>query len=78
MAKDRNTGWECPERPCALGDIVSAKAFSCRSGRIFEREKCNQGVRPTLGSEEFGLDEEQIKKYVTWQMNRDRNTEQPK
>ena len=25
-----------------------------------------------------GLDEEQIKKYVTWQMNRDRNTEQPK
>jgi putative transposase len=24
-----------------------------------------------------GLDEEQIKKYVTWQMNRDRNTEQP-
>ena len=25
-----------------------------------------------------GLDEEQIKKYVTWQINRDRNTEQPK
>jgi putative transposase len=25
-----------------------------------------------------GLDEEQIKKYVTWQMNKDRNTEQPK
>ena len=25
-----------------------------------------------------GLDEEQIKKYVTWQMNRDRNIEQPK
>ena len=25
-----------------------------------------------------GLDEEQIKKCVTWQMNRDRNTEQPK
>ena len=25
-----------------------------------------------------GLDEEQIKKYVIWQINRDRNTEQPK
>ena len=25
-----------------------------------------------------GLNEEQIKKYVTWQINRDRNTEQPK
>ena len=25
-----------------------------------------------------GLDEEQIKKYVTWQINRDKNTEQPK
>jgi len=25
-----------------------------------------------------GLDEAQIKKYVTWQINRDRNTEQPK
>ena len=25
-----------------------------------------------------GLDEEQIKKYVTWQINRDRNTEQSK
>ncbi len=25
-----------------------------------------------------GLDEEQITKYVTWQINRDRNTEQPK
>ncbi len=25
-----------------------------------------------------GLDEEQIKKYVTWQINRDRNTKQPK
>jgi putative transposase len=25
-----------------------------------------------------GLNEEQIKKYVIWQMNRDKNTEQPK
>jgi len=44
MAKDRNTGWGCPDRQCALGDIVSAKIFSCGSDRISEREECDKGV----------------------------------